>query len=412
MPMNSIEIIQNYIGEELTSEWAHRLADAPFDHIQILLFEKLYNFYIDWLESEEQRRSEEEVNEIDTFHCIDPYPDPINLAWHQQLDHYKKFLLYFPHFTIPDPLAHIIWPIAQIALVTQQFGSRYSIPNEDEFRSNIKEVFLLLSELAPFVSKGDIFLIPSPFVLDYEVVQRGANQEMQSLTKAYYKRFYKIAADYKTDKGGTESVVGDVKVWGQVCSMLDLTPVAGNGLVYEILKQEYQLKKASVRSHQVSQILMQYDVPGVSKASLSEIIALRKNEDAFHEWNSSFGRILEEAHKKAQNFHDDERQFNVELLQAAEAELRKCKEDLQAEVRGSSALDKILIPGALAIGVGSVVAWATHSPEHGVAASAGAKTALNTASWVATKLKKRYDKSGQKARLLCEFYGYLLESQK
>jgi hypothetical protein len=149
--------------------------------------------------------------------------------------------------------------------------------------------------------------------------------------------------------------------------------------------------------------MLQYDVPGIEKASFERVVELRKNEDAFNEWRREFGKVLEKAQKENP---EDEQQFEIEFKQAADDQLTPRVKELQ-KASSSSTLEKIFVPSSLSIGAGAAAFYAA-----GLAAfppTAIAAAALAPAGWVIDKLIRRFNKSGRKAAILREFYGYLLE---
>ena len=108
--MNSLEITRDYIGQDLTVQYARELAKAPEEHIAGLI-QRLAPYYYDWLENEENNQAA--LLKSRDF-CIDPFSP--NLNWLQRLEQFKKHLLYFPSFVIPDPLASFLWPDITLAV--------------------------------------------------------------------------------------------------------------------------------------------------------------------------------------------------------------------------------------------------------------------------------------------------------
>lgn len=404
--MDSVEAIENFIGEELTADWVQSLAEAPFDQI-IALLDALSPVYYDWLENKIAAfKSNGDSKRKQTYHCVDPYPR--ELSWEQWLIRFKQLLLYYPSITIPDPLAEALWPYFTQAAV---LGS-VSV-NEAELRHKLKEAVGILLKLRPFVKNHGFVLLPSPFVLDYEIVQTRTREEIRMLVgeqkETYYRNLYEIAEqEYETDKGGTELLVGGVKVWGQVCALLDLTPIAANGLVQDILKREYgisNLRRAASAENRVSQALMQFEVPKLSKVELSDILSLRKNEDAFREWRVAFGQVLDLVQKESPK---DQKGFDAEIRVAAETIMTPLSEQLKSKVKSSPAMEKIFVPSALTIGAG-LVAFTAFDASFPAAALVSA--GISPVGWVAEKLNRRFNKGGRKATLVREFYSYLLERQ-
>ena len=220
---------------------------------------------------------------------------------------------------------------------------------------------------------------------------------------------YEIAKqEYDTDEGGTELLVGRVKVWGQICALLDLTPIAANGLIRDILKKEYELSnlpRSASAENRESQALMQFEVPMLSDIKLTNVLSLRKNEDAFREWRIGFGQVLDMVQKE---FPKDQKEFDAEIRLAAETIMTPLSEQLKSKVKSSPILEKILVPSALSVGAG-FVAFTGFDASFPAAAMVGA--GLSPVGWVAEKLNRRFNKGGRKATLVREFYSYMIERQ-
>lgn len=393
--MNTIEVVQNFLGDSLTVSSAQSLAEIPLEQL-MLLFEELAPLYYDWLENEEKRREDETV---EIYHCLDPYPK--KLPWRDKIDRYKGLLLYFPRITIPDPVGEMIWPMVTVAFFKREMGELpvVTIPNEEEFRSDLKAALSLLAELSPLVNTQEITLIPSTFALDYEVVQNSARKEMNVLSK-------KELASYRS----TKHEIGAVKVWGRICAMCDLTPVAGKSWVHQILEAEYQLSRRKLKhaagvKTRMAQNLLQQKVPGVSQASLRDIISLRRSEEAFRDFSKSFSEVLDRVHRESPV---DETQFKVEFREAVETLLTPRIEDINTKIKASPVLTTIFISAALILGGGVITYMLTHTWPLGTGVSAS----LIPVSWIVDKIHKRFNKVGRKGALLRQFYGYLIESSQ
>jgi hypothetical protein len=75
------------------------------------------------------------------------------------------------------------------------------------------------------------------------------------------------------------------KVWCKVCSLCDYTPVAGRDRVSEVLAAEHEsahqrLKRVAGIDSRVAEGLWTYQLPGHERASINEVAALRRDDDA------------------------------------------------------------------------------------------------------------------------------------
>lgn len=197
--MDSINTIQALIGEELTEDWVHLLVKAPFEHLLELL-NALSPVYYDWLENEISQSEAHEGTKT-THYCIDPYPREI--PWNQWAEKYKQLLLYYPSIAIPDPLAQTLHPFITLAHLFKRLGFGGFPVDEADLRQRLNDSMSVLVQLRPFLQDRSIILQPSPFVIDYEIVQSAADKDLTSMQgemkERYYEKLYDIAeSDYAT----------------------------------------------------------------------------------------------------------------------------------------------------------------------------------------------------------------------
>lgn len=412
--IDTVSIVRNYMGDDITPSCVERLMQGPEEHIGVLV-QNLVSYYYDWLENEEARfsraadasandpRGKQEHEEI-TYYCMDPLD--YWRTWREKLDTYKKYLLYFPRFAVPDPLAEFLWPRITAARVVG------GLDISDEFKQNFQDALLLLAELAPTALKHDVILMPRAFAADYRVVQEAVNKELQATEqeREYWEPLYSLAAKHQTSRGGMDMIVEEVKIDGQLCAWLGLTPVAGHELNHRILRQDYNrgIRHLPTTSgtHRVAQTLLRYDLPGVEKASFERVIALRNSENAFWEWRTEFGRVLDKAQSEQPA---DEEQFEAEFREAADASLMPRVKELE-KAAASSVLEKWLVPSALALGASAIAFSVAGLPVPPT--TAGTAALVGPGNWAVDKIMKRFNKGGRKATILREFYGYLLAREK
>jgi hypothetical protein len=390
---NTIELVEEFLGDKLTVSSAQSLASMPTSKLA-QLFERLAPSYYDWLENESKRRESEA---IEIYHLLDPYPR--RLPWQKQLEKCKGLALYFPRFTLPDPIASTIWPLVTWSLVLQRLGEKPEVRVTNKLRLNLEYGLSLLAELSPLINTDEVRLIPSAFALDYNVVQVSTQNELDALSEEELASRYRVI---------NRLDLGTVKQWGRICAMADLTPVAAKGWVNDVLKVEYEtacFQRTPQIQTRMAENLLNYQMPGISKISLREIIALRQKEDAFYQFRRSFAEVLDIVHKESP---PDQAQFEIEFREAAETVLRPRIEDIEKRLRGSSALAGILKPTGLLIGGGIITFLITGT----LPISVPVGTGLVTVSWVAERIYRRFSKSGRSARLVRQFYGYLIPSSK
>jgi hypothetical protein len=116
--MDTLSTFREYMGDDITPENVRRLAAAPEEHIARFI-ERLAPLYYDWLEKEE---ATDTLDQDSSFFCVDPFRREQD--WRNQLETYKKYLLYFPKCCIPDPLASVLWPNITLGATVSGAGPR------------------------------------------------------------------------------------------------------------------------------------------------------------------------------------------------------------------------------------------------------------------------------------------------
>jgi hypothetical protein len=190
--MNAIDVIEEYFGDELTNKTAARISEAPPDHI-VPLVEKLDAHYEQWFADHtapEQGTTENTSNNY--FYCLEPFPP--DQDGHAIADRYKKYLLYFPRFAVPDPLADVFYPSLLIAHALSMFpvqAGRGTFPWDDRLQGDFREAIRLLAEIAPAVKRQDLRLVPNPYLLFHELIQNAAQSELDTLSAADRDNYYR-----------------------------------------------------------------------------------------------------------------------------------------------------------------------------------------------------------------------------
>lgn len=450
--MNAIDIVEEYFGDELTAKTAARIGEAPPDHI-IPLVERLDAHYERWFSDHtapEQGTTENISNSY--FYCLEPFPpeqDGRAIA-----NRYKKFLLYFPRFAVPDPLADVFYPPLLVAHALMMFpdqAGRGTFHWDDRLQGDFREAIRLLAEIAPAVKRQDLRLVPNPYLLFHELIQNAAKSELDAMNTGegenYYRSIEEVAlnkdtitgyaihlaqlkaessgrtarpADYlpsmeeivarDKDKvaGAISFIVAEhIKLAGQICARFDYTAVAGDSATYAALAQDYafvdNLALPAKKAQRIATELIRYDIPGIGNADLGNILEIRQNEDAFEAFRRDFGTLIDRAH---QEHPSDQEEFDREFRQAADDILRPRIDEVNKTL-SVSAVEKLLVPAALSVGAG----WAAHAflgvPQFPATAEAAA--ILSPLNWVMLKLNSRWTRGGRKAVVLRDAYSMLLE---
>jgi hypothetical protein len=378
-PSTVIDIIENYLSGNLFDvEAADRLGDVPLDHLQPL-FESLNQYYRDWLENHVEARWG--ITDSSEYHLFVPYPPDYPADHH--LQQCKKMLLYLPNMTWHDPLADALLPV----FLLWDLGVGV---NEDKLRADLRAGLHSVALLAPLIRNGDVTLIPQAAVLSYNLLQQRAQEELQRVS---------------SDKDDLLTSAG--KVWGHFCSMTRYTPVACDPFIHRFLTGEYEAGRTGIShvpqiTHRVATSLFRYELPGVNALPLDELIYLRCNVPAFQEWRLGVESFLEQVRKEEP---EDSEQERVELRHAGEAILRPKVESLNKEIKGSSALEKIFLPGFIAASSAMVTYHLTGSLPVSTIVSGG----VTSGSWIIDKVLHQFRRKPAKAAAVREVYNSLLD---
>jgi len=403
-----ISALEAFLGDELTSTTAARLADAPSDQLAKLASEYLIPYYYDWLENETESRLNDETP---IFHCVDPYPKK-SYDDRALLNRVKALVLYFPRVAIPDPLADVLWPAAIAAQLTGLLGDMPgALGQEGPMRRQMRLALHFLADIKPLVAHDDVRVFPATFALDHPAIHDRAREEMAA--------FRSLSADLRAKYPETdERLIGAVKAWGWVCAKCDYTPVAGAQWVKDVLRAEIDVQRSLHKRPErgglprvdlsIAATLSADGLPGVSQAPLDDVVWLRRNEEAFEEWRRDLREVLRLVWESDPG---TPQQFEVEFARAVEDRLTPRIAALKAKTGGSSALTKLLLPAALTIGGGVVTAalFPAASPLAAVAGSTVVGASTGAIGWLGEQLIARFGKSGRRAARLRQFYGHFSE---
>lgn len=398
-----VDVIEDYLGDTFDVAAAKNLCDVPQDDLDAL-FKELHHFYRDWLEMQvESRWGKVDDNE---YHLFIPYPEEYAAVEH--VKQCKKLFLYLPRITWHDPLAEQLLPIFMMW--------SFQLPVDRHQIHNALRVGLeSLALLAPLVKSGDLTLVPQAAVLNYNLLQLKVQQDLEQISDAQRDEIIDqcARAANRTDDDyefGLPAMFEASKVWGHFCAMMGYIPVACDPMIQELLTQEYahslhsspRIPKAT---HRVATSLFHYDLPGIHARSLEDLLALREDVDAFRNWRLGIEEVME--HVRREEPRDSE-QEKVELKHACEAILTPKVEALNKEIKGSSVLEKVLIPGAVAASSMALTWHITGSP----AISTGLSGLLTTGSWVLDKVRHRMLRKTRKAAAVREVYNVMLDTRR
>lgn len=381
---NSLEVIQNYEGEELTAKVVERLANVPAKRL-VGLFQELKSLYDGWLDHERWLRTDDDVRDV--YLCIPEWTP--GWSWQRTLDHAKNATLFFPCASVPDPIASRNLPPISLAegfdLLDDQTVADFIDPRRGDFRESL--VHLL--ELAPLIKGGDLLLFPVTFALETPELERAVADEMNQLTRD------RIAG---YGPGVDERDIERIKRFGHACAACRYHPIAGSDFTKRVLDKEYE-NAAGVANvnHTVNAALLRYDLPGASKIPVADLVRLRRDDEAFAIWRSNFGAVVRQAVAEAS---DDQGKFEVELRQAAGERLEPAVKAMEAQTKNSPFWSAAIAPAVTLLG--GVATWMTTTsfPLTIAFGTVGA-----AAGWAAESLRRRLSRPNCSATVMRQFYG-------
>jgi hypothetical protein len=147
--------------------------------------------------------------------------------------------------------------------------------------------------------------------------------------------------------------------------------------------------------------LLREDVPGVQSVPLDVVVALRRDEEAFHTWRRSFNEVIARAHTTD---FQSEAQVRSEIRNAIEDILVPERRKLEKAVRASNVLSDLVVPSGVAVGIGGIIG--AFSGSEWSVLSSGLSAA---ATFFLRYMHRRMSSADKSARRLHEFYGFILE---
>jgi hypothetical protein len=410
--VNAIDVLRTVLGE--FSEASVSAATRDTDRL-LSLINPLTKFYWDWLEAEEQKRQPALARPC--YHGVtlpSAKPGSLDAVVLRQLEcQLKQQILFFPQITAVDPVAEVIWPAVQAALITQSMGETFGF-NEEQLAKFTREMEFALRKLLvlqSFVDADAVYLVPRIYAFDYSSVQQATRIELQFLEdkslagiRRFHGRLNEIARQQKRPIDDVRLGVEYSTIHGQFCNRLHLTPVATDPLAYDIIDALNMaippMLSATRREHAVCHAGIRFTLPAIDALPQETILKLRNHEEVFDKWRRRYGASIEVAAGKS----NDEAQFVGEFREASEDHLRPLVEEVQRKLTATQTLRDLVVPGAIASGL-MVYTYAITGE---LSLSAQLSLPGVMATWVGKRWADRYIASRSGGTLLKEVCGYFL----
>lgn len=317
--VSSLDVVQNFFGQELCEAHLSALKGAPDEQIDDL-FVRLNDAWVEWFE----RRFDKGLTPDKHYFLGEPRDALEPVA----LNKYKQLALYFPSIATRDPL--------EAKLLTHLHGAQTDGSRlRDELRRDLLLGIESLMQVAPLVRAGAIELIPAGQVVMSHGVQEVAQREVRS------ERF---------SAGAVDDVVEEFALATGLCSKTAYWPVASTDRLWTRLHSggKNAVSELANCNISISQAVAGFDVPSVTRIELPDLLRLRANEVAFSDFRETFGVAIREA--MDENLAHGQKYAEEVLRDRLKVHEARCNE------RATSAFDGMLLPGAAALMVGGL-AW-------------------------------------------------------
>jgi hypothetical protein len=421
---DTLAAVQAFAGERLTREVARRLAQAPFDQLQILIEDYLVRVYRGWGEPVAEEPAEPIYYSFLPSYGLLP-------TWDALVNKYKALMVYFPRVALHDPVAQALatplgladayarlvimgapdtageaggQPLGALQRLLEEQArdparersmdpSIYLAAGEARFRADVERALVLMADLEPLIARGAVTLVPSPFA--FEAVENEARAEVAGMTDEARRAYQRL-------EGVDDRDVQNVKRFGAIAARLHLTPVAPFPEVERLLVLEYEHAALALRARGIdakaAQFLHGYELPGLLPSlSMGEVVQMR-DDDGLARIRAALQQIFGIVHA---NGATDDAAFRREFRDAADTVLPPQIERLRAE----PALGELFRHGGLNLTLEGLF----HSLVGRISPEAlGIAAAAEAGSWLLRRCFGRASNEGRRNRRLKEFFVSLL----
>jgi hypothetical protein len=330
--MDSLQIIENFCGQDLDAELVQRLASGPQEHIVSVVAEHLTEPWYDWYD-----KALQDDSGLDDFHftASDRWGSDTGIM---PASEYKKLALYYPKIGIPDPLAWILRAQVEVATLV---GS----VDREKLQENFTVGLGVLAEIAPLIKMGAFKLIPHLFA--------GLHPKLQAVARTELEK-----ADPKDRIPGSERgfLASEYAIMSAMAGTLGSNPVASNLRIWnEMQKGVAELaKRSDPVSLAVQHAFVKFDIPGVTALPMNDLVALRRDSRAFGEFREKLGSTIIQADTAASE--------SPEIFQnVVRDHLESARSQCEHEARTSSALEAFVLPTSAGFLVGATTLTASET---------------------------------------------------
>jgi len=377
--VNSLSIVERFLGEKLTAESLETLLDLPIEQLANLL-DHLYEGYHNQLDIQDTMtvRSAALIGNL-----IDPALDAEGY-----LNSVKRAAIFLDGVNVNDPLDGTIWPVCSQAVLTGGYSESLLF----DTKRKLEKPFKSLTEISELVRQGGISISPRIFANDRPEIQDIAQNELGDELPLLH-----------LPDGTVSDEPSEYATSSAYCSYYGYRPVATTPRMMHRLKGGVDLlvTELGARKATVEVALSKYSIPNLSNLPIEELVAFQSGSSTFLECR----RILEKA--VADSYGRSEsvglpggvvfRQEFAESLEEAVARLSE-------EVKKTTAFNQWVPPTLTTVAVSAIQLNGL-----GDLSTAIASCAAPGAAWLVSRLAARSSRESQEAKALTGFFGYLLK---
>ena len=385
MPKDSVDVLEDWFGEEIDSGTPSVLARMPDDQLNDLCL-RLADSYHGW----DDAWLEESRDEPALLYFGGREEDPCGSeGW---INAIKSASLCFDGMIFRDPLAEHLFGVTEVGAMLGKMSKNAVM---QPLTHGVKE----LVKISPLVRSGAIRIAPRTFLGCLRDVQDLARAQLGGGTGRIER------ADGVIDTGPAEFAV-----LSGLCTKFGFSPIAGTSDGYNLLSSGIKRfrKVLQVGQLEFESVLNARRMPNVDSLPLNDIVALRANSEAINTAREGLRRALRNSQERVDQLegHANDRSFQ----QAFAEELGEVEVRLSEELGKSNALKDLVVPLGASVGMGMFALWlgpsmANHPEE--------LRVALTTASapgvaWIANTLIRLAQGRNRGKHQVVQLYGHLI----
>ena len=333
MRKNSIDILENWLGDELGAKTSDIVSGMP-DNQLTDLWTELATGYRDWDDAWAVERSDGEQEYLLFSGRI--RPDFSSDAW---LNTLKTSALCFDELSFPDPLAEKLYVVTELSELMHHAGTGdEGVVPKEELQQPLHDGIEILAKVRPLVNEGAIRLVPQTFLEMHADVQRAAQVELRGVHRYIEK-----------GDGTIDTARSELALLGGLCARFNFAPIAGTHDAHTIIGQSMTQFRRNLPPEQCrfESVLNSFRLPNVDNVPLTDILNLRRNSEAIQRARRGLDFAMMNAKQSVAQlrYGESEETFDRAFVDELERLIIN-------EFQSSSVLKDRIIPFTVGVGVG------------------------------------------------------------